>query len=280
MKVGIHTHEQCGNFVRVDLFKIFSGGFKRSKAEKARKAYRNLPQVLRDRQFVIPVVGHILSRPDFPFTEAEFEQLIVDVNLGLAANAPHLQTLAPALASKAAPAGLQFRLLSVSQHAAEEGDYDFERSLNPVRGGKVPELPTFQLNIVASPMARLNGQAAWPLSPANVDALVFSTASESFVSTLLHEMGHYLGLHHLWDTNFSELGFNPPAGPDVGCPSSPNPNERYCNYLNYTKDPCRCMFSQDQVDTMRGCLLGYRVGLVRDQVDEAELRLINSAMAH
>ncbi|MFW5726119.1 MAG: M43 family zinc metalloprotease [Bacteroidota bacterium] len=79
--------------------------------------------------------------------------------------------------------------------------------------------------------------------------------------TLTHEVGHWLGLRHVWgDGPCSADDFcddtNPSSGPNRGCPSSftcDSPDE-VANYMNYTDDACMNMFTQCQKTRMRAVM--------------------------
>jgi hypothetical protein len=97
-----------------------------------------------------------------------------------------------------------------------------------------------------------------------IDYLFFGTgpgtAANTTGRTATHEVGHYLGLRHIW-------------GDEAGCelddfvldtPSQDNPNNTICNdnpsrfscgnsnmiqnYMDYTPDPCMNLFTKGQVD--------------------------------
>lgn len=83
--------------------------------------------------------------------------------------------------------------------------------------------------------------------------------------TATHEIGHWLGLRHVWGDGNCVTDFCndiPPAeAPHYGCPSAPHhvnqcgagqsPNgEQTMNFMDYTDDPCMYMFSNDQKTRM------------------------------
>ncbi len=103
-------------------------------------------------------------------------------------------------------------------------------------------------------------------------------ASEAYIYgiTTAHEVGHYLGLRHIGgdepcstsggdfcdDTPIQKGGnANGPSGQNWGCPSYPfqvnkcggtgSPNgEMFQNFMDYTTDACRSLFTADQEDRM------------------------------
>jgi len=90
--------------------------------------------------------------------------------------------------------------------------------------------------------------------------------------TATHEVGHYLGLYHTFDSGCgsatncygtSDLicDTEQQANPTSGCPSSSNscgsPNPIH-NYMDYTDDPCLWEFTPEQVNRMRCNLVHWR----------------------
>lgn len=103
-------------------------------------------------------------------------------------------------------------------------------------------------------------------------------ASEAYIYgiTTAHEVGHYLGLRHIGgdepcstsggdfcdDTPVQKGGYQSgPYGQNWGCPTYPfqanacgsgtSPNgEMFQNFMDYTTDACRSLFTQDQEDRM------------------------------
>lgn len=77
--------------------------------------------------------------------------------------------------------------------------------------------------------------------------------------TLTHEMGHYLGLLHPWGDGVCEendfVADTPPAArpilgcpPQIGCAGEPTQPE---NFMTFTPDSCRNLFTRGQVERMR-----------------------------
>ncbi len=100
--------------------------------------------------------------------------------------------------------------------------------------------------------------------------------------TTTHEMGHYLGLKHLWgegldNDNCSEDDgiLDTPKQSDTynsQCPSSPKSSCRssdmYMNFMNYTDDACMSLFTLGQKERMLATLFAVRPRLVNTMVCE------------
>ncbi len=94
--------------------------------------------------------------------------------------------------------------------------------------------------------------------------------------TSTHEVGHYLGLSHIWgdspgcspddgisDTPIQEDEYN--GCPTFGSPStiSCGSQDMFMNYMDYVNDACMFMFTQEQVAVMRNVLENERAGLLQ-----------------
>ena len=126
------------------------------------------------------------------------------------------------------------------------------------------------LNIWVGAMDRVLGYSSIPGDPANKDGVVISNAVFGITNsgiydqgrTAVHEVGHWLGLRHLWgDTNCGDDGVadTPPQQTFTnGCPSTvriscnngPN-GDMYMDYMDFTNDDCLVMFTRGQKQKMR-----------------------------
>jgi hypothetical protein len=93
--------------------------------------------------------------------------------------------------------------------------------------------------------------------------------------TTVHEIGHWLGLRHIWgdtDCGDDKIDDTPPqAGPTRGCPSgviatcsSGAAGNMYMNFMDFTNDECTNMFTLGQTVRMRELFNtgGVRVALL------------------
>ncbi len=126
------------------------------------------------------------------------------------------------------------------------------------------------LNIWVGTLDRLIGYSSVPGDPANKDGIVISntvfgiTHSGSYNQgrTVVHEVGHWLGLRHLWGDAYcgdDGVGDTPkqqtfttgcPSTVRVSCGNAPN-GDMYMDYMDFTYDDCLVMFTEGQKQKMR-----------------------------
>lgn len=105
--------------------------------------------------------------------------------------------------------------------------------------------------------------------------------------TCVHEVGHYLGLRHIWGDGGGIFGGSS-CNADDGMADTPNQgsetgfgcdkNNNTCidaqndlpdmieNYMDYSDEGCQNIFTKDQVSHMRKVLFNQRQGLIEGQV--------------
>ncbi len=95
----------------------------------------------------------------------------------------------------------------------------------------------------------------------------------------VHEVGHYLGLRHIWgdnspptcndDDGISDTpnqffyNFNCPSYPQHSCDGTSN---MFMNYMDYVYDRCMMMFTKEQTQLMNAVLALYRPGLLNTTI--------------
>jgi hypothetical protein len=127
------------------------------------------------------------------------------------------------------------------------------------------------LNIWVGPMQSVIGYSSVPGSPAEKDGVVIATSVFGTINTqapfnlgrtTVHEVGHWLGLKHIWGDQFcgddmvqdtpNQGNFTP------GCPTTFRTScnnsvtgDMYMNYMDYTNDACMNLFTRGQSYRMR-----------------------------
>lgn len=91
--------------------------------------------------------------------------------------------------------------------------------------------------------------------------------------TLIHELGHYFSLLHIWGNKDNECTEDDGVGdtpqqmnPYYGCPSgkhiSCESSDMYVNYMDYTDENCSLMFTADQIVRIEKTILDHRPQLL------------------
>lgn len=97
-----------------------------------------------------------------------------------------------------------------------------------------------------------------------IDFTVFGVGSPdpdyNLGRTVTHEIGHFLGLRHIWGDTANCSGTDymddtpNQADETIGCPAHPQSecsgNKMFQNYMDYTDDACMNIFTDDQVERM------------------------------
>lgn len=130
----------------------------------------------------------------------------------------------------------------------------------------------------------------------------FATANKG--RTAVHEVGHYLGLRHIWGDGQGAIFGGVDCTADDGIADTPNSgnnsqsgcnaNKNTCNdglddlpdlwenYMDYSEESCQTIFTEGQVDIMRAMLSSARGGLLQtkcvDSTTNVSVKKINRAL--
>lgn len=131
------------------------------------------------------------------------------------------------------------------------------------------------------------GYAQFPGGSANTDGVVIRNTSFGTLGSVVapyqhgrcatHEVGHWLNLRHIWGDDGTactgdDLVFDTPnqSSEQYGCPTFPftdacsvnYPGVMFMNYMDYTDDGCKQMFTFGQAGRMDATLFGSRNSLL------------------
>ncbi|MEO7924261.1 MAG: M43 family zinc metalloprotease [Chitinophagaceae bacterium] len=130
--------------------------------------------------------------------------------------------------------------------------------------------PKSYLNIWVCNLEQVAGYSSVIGGPENKDGIVLgfnafgtnSSGNYNMGKTAVHEVGHWLGLRHLWgDTDCGDDGIadtpkqawyniDCPSGINISCNNGPH-GDMYMNYMDFTSDACMNLFTQGQKAKMR-----------------------------
>lgn len=245
----------------------------------------------------IPVVVHIvLEEDEADISDEQVESQIEVLNRDYRAENADLGNVPAVWAGLVTDSNIQFALAKedpdgastsgITRAQTENGSFDVDDRVKAASTGGVDPWPTDRyLNLWVCDLGeRLLGYAQFPNGPSATDGVVIhmrafgtsGTAEEPFNGgrTATHEVGHYLGLRHIWgdknDCSGDDLIADTPAAqrPNTGKPSFPHvtcnnapSGDMFMNYMDYVDDDSMCMFTAAQVARMNATLAGPRKSL-------------------
>ncbi len=231
----------------------------------------------------IPVVVHLVYHlPEENISTEMINSQIRALNRDYRRNNPDTINTPGAFRSIAADCNIEFELAKVDPLGRATSG--IERIYSPIpvwyMDDKVKSSATYgtnawdaryYLNIWICNLDDVLGYSSVPGDDVKKDGIVLSFlavnnlndgGSYSMGRTAVHEIGHWLGLFHLWgdsDCGDDKIADTPkqttytpgcPAGIRVSCNKSTN-GDMYMNYMDFTDDPCINLFTKGQKDRMR-----------------------------
>ncbi|HMG69120.1 MAG TPA: M43 family zinc metalloprotease [Chitinophagaceae bacterium] len=229
----------------------------------------------------IPVIVHILYHfPGENISDDVVRSQVSALNRDFRKQNADTTKIPSVFKSLAADCGIEFRLATVDPEGRSTPgtihkytpitiwtmDDKIKSSLEM---GDDPWDPKNYLNIWVGSLESLIGYSSIPGDPANKDGIVISNSAFGITNsgiydqgrTAVHEIGHWLGLRHLWgdadcgddgiaDTPMQQTFTNGcPTGVRISCDNGPN-GDMYMDYMDFTNDDCLVMFTEGQKERM------------------------------
>jgi hypothetical protein len=230
----------------------------------------------------LPVTVHVVYRTDEEnISDEQVASQIDALNRDYRAANEDRSKVPSVWTSLVGDANLEFTLTDITRTKTEATAFGPDDTVkSPDTGGIAPVAG--QLNMWACTLSQsLLGYAQFPGGPPETDGVVIlnrafgttGTAEPPFHlgRTAVHEVGHYLGLRHIWGdkndcTGDDFVADTPPARqantgkptfPHITCNNGPN-GDMFMNYMDYTDDDAMFMFTVGQIARMNATLAGPR----------------------
>jgi hypothetical protein len=172
-----------------------------------------------------------------------------------------------------------------------EGIGDTEKYFKTSQGGINPwpqphymniwvcDIPGQVLGYAFLPASNMSERDGIVMAPRAFGTMGTAQAPYNMGRTLVHEVGHYFGLVHLWGSESGDCGktdymsdtpnqFGPNNGcqtfPQMSCPEEPD-GDMFMNYMDYASDGCMFLFTERQAAFMRLVMTTSRITLQHSQ---------------
>ena len=226
----------------------------------------------------IPVVVNVLYRTAAEnVSMAQINSQIEVLNKDFTYQNTDRDKLANNTFDNGAPMNVRFVLAKVQTKPTKKSSWSTNDDMKRASTGGIDAyLPATHLNIwVVGKMQQYGqtilGYAQFPDGPLATDGVVIgykyfgtggtTVAPYNLGRTATHEVGHWMGLYHIWgDATCGSDGISDTPqhnGPNYGCPTYPHLStcsskevEMTMNYMDYTYDACMYMFTAGQVTNM------------------------------
>jgi hypothetical protein len=247
-----------------------------------------------EKLITIPVVVHVVHRTaEENISDAQVKSQIDALNRDYRAKNADKSKVPPAWKGLLIDSNIQFALATkdpngkktsgITRTATSASSFSVQNEVKSSKTGGADPWPTDRyLNFWACNLGEgLLGYAQFPGGPEATDGVVIlykAFGSTGVVKapydkgrTATHEVGHFLGLRHIWgdmndctgndfvsDTPHArEANFGKPKFPHITCNNGPN-GDMFMNYMDYVDDAAMFMFTTGQVARMNATLAGPR----------------------
>lgn len=256
---------------------------------------RNADGAFRLSPAVIPVVVHIVYNTAAQnLSDAAVQSQIDSLNRDYSKSNADVTSAPAPFAALAADAGVQFQLAirdpncqptnGITRTQTTTTSFDIfgtDDVKSAATGGADPWPADDYLNIWVCPaQSGQGGRSTFPGAPASVDGVIVNYqvfgpggAPYTLGRVTVHEVGHYFSLYHVFqggcangdlvaDTPPQEsANSGSPAFPHITCNNGPN-GDMFVNYMDYTVDASKMLFTVGQVARIQAALTGPRASLL------------------
>jgi Pregnancy-associated plasma protein-A len=269
---------------------------RRLQAEDETRASINSGEALRvtAKLVTLQAVVHVVHQtPEQNISDAQVKSQIDVLNRDYRAKNTDIRKVPKVWKSLVLDANIQFALATkdpkgkptsgITRTATTVASFGADDSVKAKKTGGVDAWPADRyVNIwVCNLGSNLLGYAQFPGGPAKTDGVVIlfsafgtgrgTNAPFNKGRTATHEIGHFLGLRHIWgdrnDCNGNDFvtdtppaqqaNTGKPAFPHVTCNNGPS-GDMFMNYMDYVDDDTMFMFTTGQVARMNATLAGPR----------------------
>ena len=295
---AVPRHRTCAQMVVHELLAETQPAYRdnRLKAEAQTRRSIESGEALRvtSKLVTLPVVVHVVHSTDAEnISDAQVKSQIDALNRDYRAKNADRSKVPAVWKSLTGDANIQFALATkdpdgkatsgITRTATTVESFGADDSVKATATGGVEPWPRDRyLNIWSCTLGEsLLGYAQFPGGPAKTDGVVILSSAFGTKGsvkapfnkgrTATHEIGHFLGLRHIWgdrnDCTGSDFVADTPAAqaanmgtpsfPHITCNNGPS-GDMFMNYMDYTDDAGMFMFTVGQVARMNATLAGPR----------------------